>query len=449
MCLVGSREMARRQHAQGCDKAEHRDYSGQAWREALRKEKQEHEEWVRHTRDTYLKINRPALVELFNKDWSRSDVGYPEWFEKLAKVLASPKRSQEFKDRLRYLVFNIFDRVPGLIAREYFVCLILIASEDWVRPLDNWKPGGKSRYSHYKSLIDHLFVKYPVPKLFYLLAGTHHRGWNGMAFFVRVARGEKVAKCFDGSILKHPRIPMTKRMCHHLMLLDEEADFICGVRNAQAMALGGGKELARALGWTFLGRGILKDEDFWLTVTRWFCEQPAFDHSQIGPILDYIKNRHEADIGFSMKGRTVRSLTRDIEEWHRQLAMAEKLTRFNFKASGFNAGTWELEGQHGGKRQKFVWTINELMTSKDLHAEGKTMRHCVYSYAEDIQKGTSSIWSLRRNGARILTVEVWKGGKKVVQARGKCNRSPKKYELNVLGRWAQENGLVLDVNRFW
>lgn len=126
-----------------------------------------------------------------------------------------------------------------------------------------------------------------------------------------------------------------------------------------------------------------------------------------------------------------------------------KLTRFNFKSSGFNEGAWEMEGQHGGKRQKFVWTIKELMTSEDLHAEGKTMKHCVYSYASDIQKGSSSIWSLRRNEGRLLTVEVLKRTKKVVQARGKCNRPPKKYELSVLGRWAKENGLVMDVNKYW
>ena len=49
----------------------------------------------------------------------------------------------------------------------------------------------------------------------------------------------------------------------------------------------------------------------------------------------------------------------------------------------------------------------------------------------------------------MLTVEVLKGSKRVIQARGKYNRAPKKYEMNVLNRWARENGLGMDVNKDW
>jgi hypothetical protein len=441
--------MTKRKRAQRREVAEHRDSFNQWCRENLRKKEREHEEWIRHARDIYPKINRPALVELFDKDWSRSGVGYPNWFEIFARVLKSRKRKQEYKDRLRNLVLTICDKAPGVIILEYNICCVLLASEEWVRPLDKWKPKGKSRHTHYRSLIDHLLVRYPVPLHFYELVGANHRGWNGMSFFARVAGGEKITRCFDGSILKHPRIPMTKRMCHHLMQFEDEIDFLCCVRKAQVMALGGDEELAKKLSWSFLGREIFKDEEFWLSVIRWFCGQSEFDHNLIGPLLDYIKAKHDGDDGFSMKGRTIRSLARDMEEWHRQLALADKLTDLKFKQSGFREGTWELEGQHGGKRQKFVWTIREIMSPKVLHAEGRLMKHCVYSYARDIQKGTTSIWTLKRNEERMLTVEVLTNSKKIVQARGKCNRPPKKYELSVLGRWARENGFVMDVNRYW
>jgi hypothetical protein len=71
------------------------------------------------------------------------------------------------------------------------------------------------------------------------------------------------------------------------------------------------------------------------------------------------------------------------------------------------------------------------------------MRHCVSCYATDIKEGRSSIWSLRCDGARALTVEVANGMRRVVQARGKCNRNPKPLELGLLHRWALANELEL------
>jgi hypothetical protein len=146
-----------------------------------------------------------------------------------------------------------------------------------------------------------------------------------------------------------------------------------------------------------------------------------------------------------MKGRTIRSLTRGMEEWHRQLAMEKSLYGLRFEPSGLSEGIWELKTRHGAGAGKIIWTMEEILCSKELQEEGRLMKHCVYSYTTTISKGICSIWSLRVEGQRALTVEVDHGARKIVQARGKCNRPAKPAEINLLLRWARENRLEVGI----
>ena len=78
------------------------------------------------------------------------------------------------------------------------------------------------------------------------------------------------------------------------------------------------------------------------------------------------------------------------------------------------------------------------------------MSHCVYTYAAVVRQGRSSIWSLRVSEPggeleRALTVEVHNATRRVVQARGRHNRSWTADERVVLKRWAEEHSLRLGV----
>jgi hypothetical protein len=73
------------------------------------------------------------------------------------------------------------------------------------------------------------------------------------------------------------------------------------------------------------------------------------------------------------------------------------------------------------------------------------MRHCVSSYASRIKEGKCSIWSLRCDGVRALTIEVKNNERRIAQTRGKCNRFAKPLELGILRRWALANGLELRI----
>lgn len=50
------------------------------------------------------------------------------------------------------------------------------------------------------------------------------------------------------------------------------------------------------------------------------------------------------------------------------------------------------------------------------------LHHCVYSYDGRCVAGASAIVSLRLNGKARVTIEVSPASKRIVQARGTCNR---------------------------
>ena len=68
------------------------------------------------------------------------------------------------------------------------------------------------------------------------------------------------------------------------------------------------------------------------------------------------------------------------------------------------------------------------------------MRHCVVLYAPSCVAGQCAIFSLRRNGIRVLTVEIGLPGRGVLQARGACNREANPSEMTVVNKWLQETG---------
>jgi hypothetical protein len=167
----------------------------------------------------------------------------------------------------------------------------------------------------------------------------------------------------------------------------------------------------------------------------------------VDPLIDYIEDARRRDRRFRMKDRTVRSILRAMNAWHGALARITGFGDMVFKTSGFKGQTWEQKGK-GYHGQSSLWTIREITTAEELAAEGRAMRHCVASFAGMIERGITSIWSLRQDGGRRLTVEVIPSARAIVQARGKCNRLPTNAEKSILKNWAAQNGLKTNVSYF-
>jgi len=107
-----------------------------------------------------------------------------------------------------------------------------------------------------------------------------------------------------------------------------------------------------------------------------------------------------------------------------------------------------IQGYRAEKKSE-VFVMEELNESRLLAAEGRTMKHCVSSYAYYCEKGRAAIFSLRKYSDGILldimaTIEVSLQTLRVVQAKAKMNRPISEEARKHLEAWAKKEGLIHD-----
>jgi hypothetical protein len=252
---------------------------------------------------------------------------------------------------------------------------------------------------------------------------------------------------------------LTKAMAHLFAQAPHHYTAIAALRWAQVRGLGGGKDLARAVAGTRLGKALV-NEDFWESVLHFLVNHPSLELAQVGPVVDFLQHQRfewkegvspEGVFGkqppprpdYTMKGRTVASVLRQVEEWHRQLGQDTNEPSLSWPHSPFKDFRL-VEGSEALGNMR-AWTITELLTNRALFLEGRAMRHCVASYAERCARRQTSIWSVEvqtgRGRRRVLTIEVDLHRRTVCQARRKCNRLPQAGEREVMERWAAQEGL--------
>ena len=325
--------------------------------------------------------------------------------------------------------------------------------ESWLRSPETWKVKKHNRDRQFSELARHLLAAYEVPFFMdsvWFNGNVTHQDW-----FKHIGTGQNIRTAADMPI------PLTKKMAHHFLKAPRHYTIEEALRWGQVHALGGDKYLADALRGTRLTETFSND-DFWINVIRFFIANPMLDVSHANPIIDYIwhqkyQNRRvfieqgvAREIGpaqphFSMRRRTPETLLRQVEAWHGELGREAKggeLEWFGSEIGEFHT----LEGSAEARNMKF-WSIRELLSSDELIDEGRALGHCVSTYARSCHTGRSSIWSLEiedENGRRkILTIEVAPQAKLIRQVRGKRNRSATPKEKDLLGRWAEQEGLRL------
>jgi hypothetical protein len=205
---------------------------------------------------------------------------------------------------------------------------------------------------------------------------------------------------------------------------------------------------------------------FWREAVRFFCAHPT-TVEEIDDLCDYLEDSRRRDPQFSLKGRTLASLRRQMREWHRDLEAIARIELARRRAEAARARarghapaaeaaggswpgaaiadwSWKSAVKDRGQREEFL--ALQLRTAADLVAETRAMRHCVASYAAKCIAGYASIWSLRRRAAgqteRLLTIELDRQHR-AVQVRGFANRAPHAEERKLLERWAKARGISL------
>ena len=205
---------------------------------------------------------------------------------------------------------------------------------------------------------------------------------------------------------------------------------------------------------------------FWREAARFFCAHPT-TVEEMDDLRDYLADCYQRNPEFSLKGRTLASLGRQMHEWHRDLEAIARIEAARRRAEAARArarghalpseasgGSWT-----GAAIADWSWTpaakdrckpeeylVMQLRTAADLVAETHAMHHCVASYAAKCITGHASIWSLRRRAAgsteRLLTIELDRQHR-AIQVRGFANRTARTDERKLLERWARARGIDL------
>ncbi len=209
------------------------------------------------------------------------------------------------------------------------------------------------------------------------------------------------------------------------------------------------------------------DFGFWREVVRFFCAHPT-SVEEMEDLGDYLAHCRQQDARFSLKGRTLASLTRQMHAWHRDLAAIQRIEAARLRAERARARargeillpeasaggswpgamiadwSWTTSNKDRSKREEYV--LVQLRTAASLVSESAAMRHCVASYAQKCIEGRASIWSLRQRVAgetrRLLTIELDQRHR-IVQVRGLANRVARADEMKILERWAKARGIFL------
>jgi len=322
----------------------------------------------------------------------------------------------------------------------------------WLRAIESWKPKSKNLDRVFGELTHHLFDKFgDVPTFMEAVWLRNDRpSWRFRDWYVHLGRGNnlRTAKTV---------VPLTKKMAHHFRLAPEGYTAEQALRWAQLQALGASEASINSLVATRLGRSF-ENESFWFSVLRFVADNPMLDPRQIGPIVDYLHAQRYEPIdvevepglwetepppqpNLSMSGRTVNTLLRQVDEWHRSLGRYKNLPTENYEKVEFSGFVVDRSSGSESKR----WTIRQLMNARDLQIESDELRHCVASYHWSCAKGACSIWSLSVSGSagpaeRRQTIEVDKN-KIIVQCRGLANRDPTNEEWSIVNAWASDAGL--------
>jgi hypothetical protein len=325
------------------------------------------------------------------------------------------------------------------------------------RAVVDWPGTSASWRAAVCSLAQHLIAKYAAPAF---LAESWYATDDAYTekkreWFVAHARGASFRS------LDLP-IEMTRKMEHIFLTSRDHLTIEQAMRRAELLALGASDELVQAV----LATGSatdLRNGAFWRTVWMFLiANEFAIDLAQVGPMLDFVQAiRHERVAvetpdgvvmrdpphpSFSMQGRTVRSLLRLMQDWHRSLGLANG--GLTWTPSPLEPMLIE-EPSQDASAPPVVWQLMELTNGAQLRTEGTALHHCVASYADRCWRGASRIWSLRvRRGEKVrhvLTIEVDMKRRAVVQARGWGNRAAAGKALRLLQDWTVRERLRLAI----
>jgi hypothetical protein len=303
----------------------------------------------------------------------------------------------------------------------------------WKQDLFKWKPISKQPVAQVKELATYLFCKYKIPDFLY--QGLYEtKNMQYIQWLMHLGDGGRVKE------MKNIPIPFTQKMGHYFLLAPAKCSIAEALRWAQVKGLNGEDRLAERIAYSWIGTKPYGDEDFWESFIRLVVSGGMFNLNKLTELIDYVREEKRANHNYHLKGRTLQSLFRQSDSWH---------NRFSNNSRGNQV--WKpcgIEGYRAEKKSEVI-VLEELIESRRLTEEGKSMKHCVGSYAFYCAKGKSAIFSLRKYSGGILmdimaTIEVSLAQQRIVQAKAKRNRPISEEAKKYMEAWAMNEGLALN-----
>jgi len=355
---------------------------------------------------------------------------FEEWIP--PNIRAALFNTQENLECLQNLANDALKEKKGLI-------LIGIFSPFWIRRPSTWIPQATNFNDRFLSLVEHLFIKYPVPACLY-------EEWLGWPSFTRMKWIHWFILLGQGGSLyrtaPHFEWEVSKKFQYHFLQAPSNVTTAAACMHAEVKRLGGSfREFERLYAHrSFVidptGRSYQNRKSFslfWKDTLQYLIQhRNAISDEESRLILDwamhqYTEGERAGGQAFSWKGRSLQRVMEASAEYHREISRPHPYVSYVWKAYGWN---WEWKDEDAN-----IWSFVELTNGKELYNEGKAMRHCVATYASRCAAGYAAIVSLRYGEAQKVTLEVNPNTKKIVQARGRYNRLPRVYEQRIIDKW--------------
>lgn len=321
----------------------------------------------------------------------------------------------------------------------------------WQRQPEAWLAPHANPFVQFRSLVGHLFDEYPVPKFMApVWMDVNDNPWE-LEMYLHLAAGRSIRQF---------RLPvpfrLTKQAAGFFVQAPDDLPPLGALRWAHVRSLGGNPRMARLLCEKTLLAAPTEHEAFWETVIRFLVSNAPICADEVLAIVQFLDNQRFQPAAkvwgpgageqplqpeFTIKGRSLNSLRRHMTHWREELASTRPAvlsTTPDWEKTNI-APFRDVQGDT-------MWTINELLTDKELRVEGGIMQHCVATYIHICARRRTSIWSLRvhqgERQKRLLTIEVVPATRMIWQAKGKRNSPPTERAQHILQQWAAQEGLT-------
>jgi hypothetical protein len=367
--------------------------------------------------------------------------------ERLANHLHHMTESKHKNEWLPSTVYEIFkngdDRefLQNLpVKSEEFILTLIIFSPFWVRPLRDWNPPELNSEIYITSLVNHLFVYFPIPEFLYAewFRKPECTRLKWLCWFILIGQGGSLYRAAPNFNWK-----ISKKFQHYLNESPNDLTPTVACIYALIRGQGGTKvEIRRIMdnpGYIIDPTKISSQEHyiiFWLDTIKWLIKyRDSITDEEAQLILNwalhhYTESERHRTKPFSWKGRKLRNTIEYSIEYDRQLIQKSPYLSLQWNSHDLD---WEMIDKNTNK-----WSIEELTSGYDLAVEGKEMVHCVSTYAPNCASGHSAIFSLCKEGIRKVTIETNPNSNKIVQLRGRHNKYPERDEKSIIDKWVKD-----------